>query len=316
MASVPAPTGELTTAEILQLIAQIRNGFVTDSQAADASGVARDANANYREMSNKTQGYADMYGKLLEALSGRLNQPQDVNDEYLRNRADQIFSAYSGSVDRANAIAASQLGARLAKSGMGNSSAADDGRQGLTRQYSDVYNALQEKARQRAFDELKARQAQDTVNYQAAAQGLNGSLRMALENSRQYATDAGRASTTANTARGTAINNVLDTGVAGRVMGGIDSAVKDAGGYGALLKSLRAGLFNEVTPKEGAGNITNPRPGENSYGFGVQQAPEWDWGSMFDSGPQPSQEDAQAWHNVQTDDSWYMQPSFEQAYDY
>lgn len=295
----------LTTQELLQLIKSLRDAQAADDQANSASGIARDANANYREISNKTQTYADRYAALLDALGASINKTPEQDADFARNRADQIFSSYAGSVDRANTIAASQAGAKAYSRGMADSSQATDQVGNLTRNFSDVYTKLQEVARQRAFDELKARSAIDTQNYSAAAQGLNGTLRMALENAQKYSESAGRTASATNKERGETQNKVLDTGAAGNFMNGINTEVQKAGGYGQLLQSLKNGLFgntgstpdaNPLAPANAGSTAANPKPGE----FGFQNQ---DW-SFYDT-PTASASDAQAWNQVQPDDSWY-----------
>ncbi len=253
MAAVPAtsnPLGTTTTQDLLQL-AYLLNGAYSNAQSlGNANAVARDAAANYTGRYNATETAADQYLKLLQAISPALAQSADADSTDLVNRTNQIFSALVPTVDRANAMTASQGFAKALKNGMGDSTQAMDNANTLSRNFGDVYAKLQETARQRAFDELKASIQAKQQTASMATQGLANLNSQALNAARQTASDAATRAATAQTAVGSNLEKLITSKAADWLTGTVEKKLNENGGFTGLLKTLQ-GAFSDDTTKVG-----------------------------------------------------------------
>lgn len=242
MAAVPQQqqsTG-MTAAQFAYLLWQQQQA---SGEAGDASAAARGLSQNYTDRANAQINTGDAYYEMLKALQGQLMTTTGQDEGDLKNRTDQIASGLNGTVDRAAAIAGSQAGAQLRKRGMGDSTQAAESANGLTRQYGEVYQKIQEMARQRAFDELKSKQGLNQQLLGTVGTGLSSSNNSSLTNAREMSTAASKAASEARQNQGGKTQNLLESKLMEAMLGSkaVKGGIDDGMNYlGDKVKSLFA----------------------------------------------------------------------------
>lgn len=157
-----------------------------------ANAAAQSASADYSDLYRALMAGVNQSNPLIQALLQRMTEAGDpigeLDEEAIRQREMQRFSALAPSVDRAHALAASQGFAQAMRSGMMDSTQAADQMGRLTRDFSDVYSKLQENARTTAFSEALERLKAMMSNNNATS----GQLQAAMQGVNQYAQNAQR----------------------------------------------------------------------------------------------------------------------------
>jgi uncharacterized protein YbjQ (UPF0145 family) len=253
MASVQQPEAPSTSMSLVDLARLLGTMGSLESARGSSAATARDMAGNLRDRTNATNSGADTYAQLVAALQAQAIPDAAGDEASLINRTNQIASALNATTDRASAIASSQAGAGLLKRGMANSSQASDMVGGLTRQFGDVYQKIQEMARQRAFDEMKQKAAANTANLQVATQGLVNMDNQALTNARQLQQQSAKTASDTTSEYGKQFTNILGNklmdwgskkadGFLNDALGQTDANGKKLGGFDALLSALQSGL--------------------------------------------------------------------------
>jgi hypothetical protein len=306
MSATPTQSsGQLGALDLIQLAKLLSDYSSADSEAGNASAAARDMAGNLRVRSNITNDAADQYLALVKALQSQVSGDPATEIADLEGRTNQIFSALAPSVDRGNAIAASQGYSQALKRGMGDSTQASDAAKNLTRNFGDVYQKLQEVARQRAFDELKTNKQLAGQNLSTATSGLMNLNNLALTNARELQSAASRSAGAAQQNLGKNFTDTISSNASKWLLDKVDAGYKEAGGFDGLLTSLRNGL--------GFGGEATASSGGSSDGGGFQFDGTNDinqvssWGGYNES----NQGDLEAINSMQQDTQVAEAPAFD-----
>jgi hypothetical protein len=309
--------GATSPTQLALLLAQILG---TSNDANVATAAANRAASDWEGAATGLQGDQAALRQILAGLVPEVAAPLPNFDEAsIIGRADQRYSGLVGSVDRAHALAASQGFAKALRSGMTDSTQAQDQAQSMTRQFSDVYAKLRENAQSTAFQE--AIQAYKTALDKRAAgvQGINvatGGLanygRTLLDNERMRFNSAQQTAGQANKSSGDAWAKILDSSVGKRLLGAVDSKV------GAWM-----GGDKTATPgPSAAGPVTSP----TSWGPPQQAEPLSSWFDSYlaqpdnqpaeQAGP-PTEDEFSNWQLPASLNQYEVSPTYEyDAYDY
>lgn len=272
-------TPQAPTDSVAQALWQLYNlNGAYDAKKSGGAALA-DANGNLLDRTNATNAAADQFKQLIAALMGQMNQdPSSVAGD-IEARAGNIFSGLAGTVDRANAISASQAGAGLLKRGMGDSTQATDVINENTRKYQDVYQKLKEAAYAQAMKEQQQRANINANTFGNAVQGMStmsnnaqraaelmasNAAKTAGTNSDNFGAQLSRmlATEASQTVRGYAKDLIGATGIGNRV----DNQVKD------WASSIRD-MFSSDTPLAGFSDNT---PADSPWsGSTTQQQMDW-----------------------------------------
>jgi hypothetical protein len=218
-----------------QLALLLKNILDNTGDANIATAAAARAGDEWGGSAAALKGDQDALRQVLAGLVADTSTPlPNIDESSIANRADQRYSNLVGSVDRAQALTASQGYAKALRSGLTDSTAAQDQAQQLTRQYSDVYSKLRENAQSTAFQEALAqyksmldKRASQTQTMNSAVAGLANYGKTLLDNNRERSRIAQQTATTANKGMGDAWAKVLDSSVGKKVLGSIDGQVNE-----------------------------------------------------------------------------------------
>lgn len=282
------------------------------SRANRAAGAAA---GDYESLYRTTTGNMGDINALVQALVSQMQQAGnpmgELDEEAIRNREAQRFSALAPSVDRAAAMAGSQGFAQAVRSGMGDSTQAADRAGALTREFGDMYAKLQENARTTAFQEALERLKSMLADKSASTQQLgtaanavanygNSAQRIAAD--RMQATSGSKAAT--NAALGKVFEKVLDSDTLRNVLGQADKALAPAASGAARQVGNWLGMdttpqqYNLASLWESQGNNSGTGLRLDGGGLGLT-APsgsgsatggsgEIDWGRILSTGPSSS----------------------------
>jgi hypothetical protein len=316
----------LSGQDLLALVNLLRNYSVADDGRNAAVNVANDTSNNAMLAINANETARNTYAALLSALQGRIAGDPAKEEGDLLGRSNQIFSSLAGTVDRGNAIAASQGYAKSLRRGMGDSSQAADNSNELARNFGDVYQKLQEAARQRAFDELKASKQIDGQIYGVAANGLNSANANQMSATSAMANNARAAATTANSTANKTLQDMIESNAASWITKKATSAFDNAGGFSGLFGALQKGFGNTGTEDTAASVASNePWGGEarwwstpqNSYEPVAESTPSYSfdfgnnnsssWGGEargFDQPASYNNDNSYSWGDNAWDNFW------------
>lgn len=239
----PASSG-LQMALLLQRLLQSSSDESKAGASLDAANA--DQSALYRGMSGDTE----LLRALQQALLGQvapIDASGEISEEEISNREAQRFSRLAPSVDRAQALVASQDFAKALRTGMSDSTALEQVQNNRVREFSDVYAKLQENARTTAFNEalerlkgLIATQGSGGNIIASSAQGMaNYANRMSEMNNARGNAAAGAKRSSSAAVQDT-LARVLDSAFGKRLVGYADKKLgefmgddEQYGGYGS-----------------------------------------------------------------------------------